>query len=77
MIIGLWITHKTNEALVSAHELTLSNGHVQITPLHVAATWVGESGGIFRQAVSRVGGSEENADSVDRVFKRAIKNLPS
>ncbi|KNA13045.1 hypothetical protein SOVF_120460 [Spinacia oleracea] len=67
----------TNEALVSAHELALSNGHVQITPLHIAATLVGEPGGIFRQAVSHAGGSEETANSVDRVFKRAIKNLPS
>ncbi|CAO2818512.1 unnamed protein product [Amaranthus hypochondriacus] len=69
-------THKTNEALVAAHELAMSNGHVQITPLHVATTLIGEPGGIFRQAISHAGG-DEAADSVERVFKRAIKNLPS
>lgn len=69
-------THKTNEALVAAHELAMNNGHVQITPLHVATTLIGEPGGIFRQAISHAGGNEA-ADSVERVFKRAIKNLPS
>lgn len=70
-------THKTNESLVAAHELAMTNGHVQITPLHVATTLIGEPGGIFYQAVSHAGGSEEAANSVERVFKRAVKNLPS
>ncbi|XP_021761516.1 chaperone protein ClpB1 [Chenopodium quinoa] len=70
-------THKTNESLLAAHELALSNGHVQITPLHVATTLIGEPGGIFCQAVSHAGGGDEAANSVERVFKRAIKNLPS
>ncbi|KMS97775.1 hypothetical protein BVRB_5g123390 [Beta vulgaris subsp. vulgaris] len=70
-------THKTNETLVSAHELAMTNGHVQITPLHVATTLVGEPGGIFRQAISHAGNGDEAANSVERVFKRAVKNLPS
>ncbi|KAL2935461.1 Chaperone protein ClpB1 [Bienertia sinuspersici] len=70
-------THKTNEALVAAHELAMTNGHVQITPVHVATTLIAEPGGIFRQAISHAAGGDEAASSVERVFNRAVKNLPS
>lgn len=70
-------THKTNEALVYAHELAMSNGHAQFTPLHVATALVSDPTGIFHQAMSHAGGGDEAANSVERVLKKALKNLPS
>uniref|UniRef100_A0A7C9ELD5 Clp R domain-containing protein n=1 Tax=Opuntia streptacantha TaxID=393608 RepID=A0A7C9ELD5_OPUST len=70
-------THKTNEALVSAHELAMSSGHVQITPLHVAVALISDPSGIFHQAISQAGGGDEAAQSAERVFNRALKSLPS
>ncbi|KAJ8452273.1 hypothetical protein Cgig2_006078 [Carnegiea gigantea] len=70
-------THKTNEALVAAHELAMSSGHAQFTPLHVATVLMSDPSGILHQAVSHAGGSDEAANSVERVFKKALKNLPS
>lgn len=69
-------THKTNEALASAHELTISNGHAQITPLHLAVALVTDPAGIFRQAISNAGG-ENAAQAAERVFNQALKKLPS
>lgn len=69
-------THKTNEALASAHELTISNGHAQITPLHLAVVLVTDPAGIFRQAISNAGG-ENAAQAAERVFNNALKKLPS
>lgn len=70
-------THKTNEALVAAHELATSNGHAQITPLHLAVGLISDPTGIFRQAVSSAGGGDEAANSVERVFNRALGRLAS
>ncbi|KAL8143930.1 hypothetical protein V2J09_016962 [Rumex salicifolius] len=70
-------THKTNEALVAAHELALSSGHAQITPLHLAAGLISDPTGIFHQAVSAAGGGDEAANSLERVLKRALGRLPS
>ncbi|KAL8143924.1 hypothetical protein V2J09_016956 [Rumex salicifolius] len=70
-------THKTNEALVAAHELALSSGHAQITPLHLAVGLISDPTGIFHQAVSTAGGGDEAANSVERVLKRALGRLPS
>jgi len=70
-------THKTNETLASAHELAMNAGHAQFTPLHIATALISEPGGIFRQAIVNAGGGEEAAKSVERVFKQAMKKLPS
>jgi len=69
-------THKTNEALVSAHETAVSNGHAQFTPLHLACSLLSDKGGIFSQALSNAGG-EESARAAERVFSQALKKLPS
>ncbi|KAK7354236.1 hypothetical protein VNO80_19695 [Phaseolus coccineus] len=69
-------THKTNEALVSAHETAVSNGHAQFTPLHLASSLLSDNGGIFFQALSNTGG-EESARAAERVFSQALKKLPS
>lgn len=69
-------THKTNEALASAHELAITNGHAQIIPLHVAVGLMTDPSGIFRQAVSNVGG-EIAGQATERVFNQALKKLPS
>ncbi|KAE9467191.1 hypothetical protein C3L33_00904, partial [Rhododendron williamsianum] len=70
-------THKTNETLAGAHELAMNAGHAQFTPLHIATALISEPNGIFRQAIVNAGGSEEAANSVERVFKQAMKKLPS
>ncbi|GFZ03516.1 heat shock protein 101 [Actinidia rufa] len=70
-------THKTNETLAGAHELAMNAGHAQFTPLHIAATLISDPNGIFRQAIINAGGSEEAANSVERVFNQAMKKLPS
>ncbi|KAG9153214.1 hypothetical protein Leryth_021241 [Lithospermum erythrorhizon] len=70
-------THKTNEALAGAHELAMNAGHVQFTPLHIAVSLISDPNGIFRQAIVNAGGSDEAANSVDRVMNQAMKKLPS
>ncbi|OIS98111.1 PREDICTED: chaperone protein ClpB1 [Nicotiana attenuata] len=70
-------THKTNEALAGAHELALSAGHAQFTPLHMAVALISDHNGIFRQAIVNAGGNEEVANSVERVLNQAMKKLPS
>ncbi|KAK8694995.1 hypothetical protein V6N13_072537 [Hibiscus sabdariffa] len=69
-------THKTNEVLAGAHGLAMSNSHAQFTPLHLAVALVSDPNGVFYQAISNTGG-ENAAQSVDRVFKQALKKLPS
>ncbi|KAK4776694.1 hypothetical protein SAY86_005382 [Trapa natans] len=69
-------THKTNETLVAAHELAMSAGHAQITPLHLAIALLSDQSGIFCQAIKGIGG-EEAAKSVERVFNQSRKKLPS
>ncbi|KAK1351989.1 Clp R domain-containing protein [Heracleum sosnowskyi] len=64
-------THKTNEALSGAHELAMNAGHVQFTPLHIAMSLISDPNGIFRQAIANAGCSEEAANSVQRVIRRA------
>ncbi|CAL5441868.1 unnamed protein product [Camellia sinensis] len=70
-------THKTNEALAGAHELAMNAGHPQFTPLHIALTLISDPNGIFRQAIVNACGSDEGANSVERVFNQALKKLPS
>ncbi|KAL2482377.1 Chaperone protein ClpB1 [Forsythia ovata] len=70
-------THKTNEVLASAHELAMNAGHVQFTPLHFAAALISDPQGIFRQAIASAGGSDEAANSMERVINQAMKKLPS
>ncbi|KAL9227325.1 hypothetical protein vseg_003025 [Gypsophila vaccaria] len=70
-------THKTNEVLVEAHTSAMNNGHAQITPLHVACVLISEPSGIFHQAVSQAGGGDDATKSLERVFTRALKGLPS
>ncbi|XP_010537384.1 PREDICTED: chaperone protein ClpB1 [Tarenaya hassleriana] len=69
-------THKTNEAIATAHELAMNAAHAQFTPLHLAAALISDSAGIFPQAVSSAGG-ENAAQSAERVIKQALKKLPS
>lgn len=69
-------THKTNEALVSAHEIATSNGHAQFTPLHLASSLISDKDGIFSQALSNAAG-EESARAAERVINNALKKLPS
>nr|GMC55284.1 chaperone protein ClpB1 [Ipomoea batatas] len=70
-------THKTNEALVGAHELAMNAGHAQIIPLHVAVFLLSDHNGVFWQAIVNASGGEEGAKSVERVFNQALKKLPS
>nr|GMC48374.1 chaperone protein ClpB1 [Ipomoea batatas] len=70
-------THKTNEALVGAHELAMNAGHAQIIPLHVAVFLLSDHNGIFWQAIVNASGGDEGAKSVERVFNQALKKLPS
>ena len=67
-------THKTNEALVAAHETASEAGHAQLTPLHLAA----DKGGILRQAITGASGGDGAAgDSFERVLANVLKKLPS
>lgn len=70
-------THKTNEAIAEAHELAVSAGHAQLTPLHMALALISDHSGIFRQAIVNAAGSEETANGVERVFNQAKKKIPS
>ncbi|XP_073115141.1 LOW QUALITY PROTEIN: chaperone protein ClpB1 [Elaeis guineensis] len=72
-------THKTNEAIVAAHELAINNGHAQITPLHLAVALIGDPAGLFRQAISNASGGagDSTVASVENVFNRALKKIPS
>ncbi|KAL6549335.1 Chaperone protein ClpB1 [Orobanche hederae] len=70
-------THKTNEALASAHELALSAGHAQFTPLHFAAALISDPQGIFWQAIAGAAGGDEAANAAKRVIDKAMKKLPS
>lgn len=70
-------THKTNETLAGAHELAMTNGHAQFTPLHMAVALLADPNGIFRQAIANSGGGDESTTSVERVFDKALKKLPS
>ncbi|EEF47772.1 chaperone protein ClpB1 [Ricinus communis] len=69
-------THKTNEALASAHELAISAGHAQLTPLHLAVALITDPNAIFSQAISNAGG-ESASQAAQRVLNNAIKKLPS
>ncbi|XP_047338733.1 chaperone protein ClpB1 [Impatiens glandulifera] len=70
-------THKTNEILAGAHDLAVNAGHVQFTPLHIAVALISDHNGVFRQAIVNAGGNEDAANSVERVFSKAMKKLPS
>ncbi|CAA3021637.1 chaperone 1-like [Olea europaea subsp. europaea] len=70
-------THKTNEVLASAHELAMSAGHAQFTPLHFATALIYDPQGIFRQAIASAGSGDEAANSMERVINQAMKKLPS
>lgn len=70
-------THKTNEAIAEAHELAVSAGHAQLTPLHMALALISDHSGIFWQAVVNAAGSEETANGVERVFNQAKKKIPT
>lgn len=70
-------THKTNETLAAAHELAMSSGHAQFTPLHFAAALISDANGIFRQAIAGAGGGDEAVNSVERLIKQAMKKIPS
>ncbi|GMH21550.1 hypothetical protein Nepgr_023392 [Nepenthes gracilis] len=70
-------THKTNEALATAHELAISNGHAQLTPLHLAVALLSDPNGLFHQAIANAAGSDEAVNSVERVYNKALKSLPS
>ena len=71
-------THKTNEALVAAHEMASEAGHAQLTPLHLAAALAADKGGILRQAITGASGGDGSAgDSFERVLASALKKLPS
>ncbi|XP_066364739.1 chaperone protein ClpB1 isoform X1 [Miscanthus floridulus] len=71
-------THKTNEALVAAHETASEAGHAQLTPLHLAAALAADKGGILRQAIAGASGGDGAAgDSFERVLSKALKKLPS
>ncbi|XP_011007277.1 PREDICTED: chaperone protein ClpB1 [Populus euphratica] len=70
-------THKTNEALATAHELTVGAGHAQITPLHLAVALISDPSGIMRQAVANAGDGENTAQAAERVFNQVLKKLPS
>ncbi|KHN48733.1 Chaperone protein ClpB1 [Glycine soja] len=69
-------THKTNEALASAHELAMSSGHAQLTPIHLAHALISDPNGIFVLAINSAGGGEESARGVERVLNQALKKLP-
>ena len=71
-------THKTNEALVAAHETASEAGHAQLTPLHLAAALAADKGGILCQAITGASGGDGAAgDSFERVLANALKKLPS
>ena len=71
-------THKTNEALVAAHELALNSGHAQLTPLHLASALLQDANGILRQAVAGASGGNDSAvTSFERVVGHALKKIPS
>nr|CAB3474232.1 unnamed protein product [Digitaria exilis] len=72
-------THKTNEALASAHELASEAGHAQITPLHLAAALAADRSGVLRQAIAHASGGNDigAADSFERVVASALKRLPT
>ncbi|THU63542.1 hypothetical protein C4D60_Mb01t16880 [Musa balbisiana] len=72
-------THKTNEALVAAHEVALNSGHAQITPLHLASVLAADANGILRQALANASGGagDSAAQSFERVLSAALKKLPS
>ncbi|KAH0463974.1 hypothetical protein IEQ34_006760 [Dendrobium chrysotoxum] len=72
-------THKTNEAIANAHELAISSGHAQFTPLHLAHALASDPAGILRQAIANAaGGAGESAvASFERVLNQALKKIPS
>jgi ATP-dependent Clp protease ATP-binding subunit ClpB len=71
-------THKTNEAIVGAHEIAVEAGHAQLTPLHLAAVLAADKGGILRQAITGASGGDGAAgDSFERVLNNSLKKLPS
>ncbi|RZR87906.1 hypothetical protein BHM03_00015379 [Ensete ventricosum] len=75
-------THKTNEALVAAHELALESGHAQITPLHLASALAADPNGLLRQALVNASGGagDAAAQSFDRtvgVIRRAQSSRKS
>ncbi|KAL5703537.1 Chaperone protein ClpB1 [Ranunculus cassubicifolius] len=70
-------THKSNEALFTAHGLAQDSGHAQLTPLHLAHALVSDDNGIFHQAIANAGGGDESAKSFLRVLNQALKKIPS
>ncbi|GMH25871.1 hypothetical protein Nepgr_027714 [Nepenthes gracilis] len=69
--------HETNQALASAHELAISNGHVQHTPVHLAIALLSDSNSLFCRAIVIVACNTEAANSVERVLIKALKSLPT
>eukprot|EP00249_Psilotum_nudum_P031949 c46_g1_i1 orf=1-444(-) len=70
-------THKSNAALAGGHELALNAGHAQYTPVHLAVALISDAGGLFRQAVLNVAGSNEAVNSFERVLRQSLKKIPA
>ncbi|WOL11102.1 hypothetical protein Cni_G19863 [Canna indica] len=72
-------THKTNEALVAAHEIALNSGHAQLTPLHLASALASDANGLLRQALANASGGagDAAAQSFERVVGAALRKIPS
>ncbi|XP_020265267.1 LOW QUALITY PROTEIN: chaperone protein ClpB1-like [Asparagus officinalis] len=74
-------THKTNEAIAAAHELALSNGHVQFTPLHLAIALISDAGGLLRQSILNAAGNRNGdasaVESFERVLRSSLRKIPS
>jgi hypothetical protein len=70
-------THKTNEALVKAHEMASEAGHAQLTPLHLTAALASDKSGIFRQAIAQASGGDGAAgDSFGRLLRARAQHRP-
>ncbi|XP_057823301.2 chaperone protein ClpB1 isoform X1 [Cryptomeria japonica] len=70
-------TNKTNEALASGLKHAQESGHGQLTPFHLAIALAEDASGLLQQAISSTGTGDQSVESVKRVLRQYLENMPS
>ena len=72
-------THKSNECLVAARDQAESNGHVQVSPVHVTLALLSDLEGVFRHAIAAASGegSHNVLTSVEKSLHAFLQKIPT
>ncbi|XP_023635304.1 putative chaperone protein ClpB2, chloroplastic [Capsella rubella] len=67
---------KVQAILANVQRLALRSLHVQVTPLHLGATLIGDRTSVFYRAITSAGGCDVSTESAVKVINQALNKLP-